>query len=345
MAPMGAMEAERAACEVCKTEFEIELVAQVVHLNGVRRFACGMECREQLLRAERARESARMEACATGVRCIAVFNHKGGTGKTTTTVSLAAGLAARGMRVLVVDTDSQGNVAASLGVKPERTLYHVLVMGLPPREAVVEVRPNFDLLASNETLAAAELFLAGKQNRDRVLRDRLWAIGAGYDVVLLDCSPSLSLMNQNALVFADAVLVPVACDFLSLVGVRQVLKTIKHVNSLLHHAVEIWGVLPTFYDSRARVCRDALDTLEKHFGERCLPPIRQATRIKEAPAASKTLFEHAPNSTAAGDYGRIVDLVVEGLHARSGAIRTHAAPVAESAAGGAARSPEVAAAG
>ena len=323
---MGAMEAERTTCEVCKTEFEIELVAQVVHLNGVRRFACGMQCREQLLHAERAREAARSQACATGVRCIAVFNHKGGTGKTTTTVSLAAGLAARGLRVLVVDTDAQGNVAASLGLKPERSLYHVLVMGLPAREAVMEIRPNLDLIASNETLAAAELYLAGRQNRDRVLRDRLWAVGASYDVVVLDCSPSLSLLNQNALVFADAVLVPVACDFLSLVGVRQVVKTIKNVNALLHHPVEIWGVLPTFYDSRARVCRDALETLEKHFGERCLPPIRQATRIKEAPAASKTLFEHAPNSTAAGDYARIVDLVIEGLNSRSGAIRTHAAP-------------------
>jgi chromosome partitioning protein len=317
------MESERATCDVCKTEFEIELVAQVVHLQGVRRFACGMACREELLRAQAAREAARSEACATGVRCIAVFNHKGGTGKTTTTVSVAAGLAARGLRVLVVDTDAQGNVAASLGLKPERTLYHVLVMSLPAREAVIEVRPNLDLLASNETLAAAELYLAGRQNRDRVLRDRLWAVGAGYDVVLLDCSPSLSLLNQNALVFADAVLVPVACDFLSLVGVGQVLKTIKSVNALLHHAVEIWGVLPTFYDSRARVCRDALETLERHFGDRCLPPIRQATRIKEAPSVSKTLFEHAPSSNAAADYGRIVDLIEEGLHPSSRASSAH----------------------
>jgi chromosome partitioning protein len=301
---------ERVTCEVCKTEFEIELVAQV---SGVRRFACGMACRTELLRAHRAREAARTQACATGVRCIAVFNHKGGTGKTTTTVSVAAGLAARGLRVLVVDTDAQGNVAASLGVDAERTLYHVLVMGLQPREAVIEVRPNLDLLASNETLAAAELYLAGRQNRDRVLRDRLWAVGASYDVVLLDCSPSLSLMNQNALVFADAVLVPVACDFLSLVGVRQVVKTIKNVNSLLHHPVHVWGVLPTFYDSRARVCRDALETLEKHFGERCLPPIRQTTRVKEAPASAKTIFEHAPGSSAATDYGRIVELLAEGL--------------------------------
>ncbi len=241
-----------------------------------------------------------------------MFNHKGGTGKTTTCVSVAAGLASRGLRVLVVDTDSQGNVAHSLGIKAERSLYHVLVMGLAPRAAAVNVRPNLDVIVANETLAAAELFLAGRQNRDRVLRERLDAGTKDYDVVLLDCSPSLSLLNQNSLVYAEGVLVPVACDYLSLVGVRQVIKTVKNVNSLLHHPVQIWGVLPTFYDARARICRDAHETLQKHFGERCLQPIRQATRVKEAPASSKTIFEHAPESHAAIDYGRVVDTLIHG---------------------------------
>lgn len=243
---------------------------------------------------------------------IAVFNHKGGTGKTTTSVSLAAGLAQRGLRVLLVDTDSQGNVSVSLGVKTEKTLYHVLVMGLRPNDAAVNVRPNLDLIASNETLAAAELYLAGRQNRDRILRDRLAPGFEGYDVVVLDCSPSLSLLNQNALVAAEGIIVPVACDYLSLVGVRQVVKTVKNVNSLLHHPVQIHGVLPTFYDARARICRDALDALKEHFGERVLTPIRAATRVKEAPAQGKTIFEFAPDSNAAEDYGRVVDTLIAG---------------------------------
>ncbi|MDF2692833.1 MAG: Chromosome (plasmid) partitioning protein ParA, partial [Labilithrix sp.] len=201
-----------------------------------------------------------------GPRRLAIFNHKGGTGKTTTSVSIAAGLALKGYRVLLVDTDSQGNVGVSLGVKAEKTLYHCLVMGLKPQDVAVKVRENLDVLPSNETLAAAELYLAGRQNRDRILRDRLVAASAHYDVVLLDCSPSLSLLNQNALVFADGILVPVACDFLSLVGVRQVIKTVKNVNSLLHHPVQIHGVLPTFYDARARICRDAWGTMKEHFG-------------------------------------------------------------------------------
>ncbi|MBX3213071.1 MAG: ParA family protein [Labilithrix sp.] len=257
---------------------------------------------------------ARVTAMRTisGPRRMAIFNHKGGTGKTTTSVSVAAGLALKGYRVLLVDTDSQGNVGVSLGVKAEKTLYHCLVMGLKPQDVAVKVRENLDVLPSNETLAAAELYLAGRQNRDRVLRDRLVAASSHYDVILLDCSPSLSLLNQNALVFADGILVPVACDFLSLVGVRQVIKTVKNVNSLLRHPVQIHGVLPTFYDARARICRDAWGTLKEHFGDRCFQPIRSTTRIKEAPAQGKTIFEHAPESHAALDYQRVVERLVTG---------------------------------
>ena len=250
-------------------------------------------------------------------RRIAIFNHKGGTGKTTTAVSVAAGLAAKGKRVLLVDTDAQGNVSVSLGAGSERSLYHVLVMGLRVGDAVKEVRPNLHLLPSNETLAAAELYLAGRQNRDRVLADRLNTAAGDYDYVVLDCSPSLSLMNQNALVFADSVLVPVACDYLSLVGVRQVLKTVKNVNSLLHHPVQIWGVLPTFFDGRAKICNEAVATLKDHFGDKCLPPIRAAIKVKEAPSVGQTIFEYAAGSNAAEDYGVIVDRIIDGAKAEN----------------------------
>ena len=327
-----------AVCHACQKRFYVELVSQVVRLRGELRHACSEDCRKQILdeaggarlgllsappppspaapSGEPAvaggprptRAAARMHAPAR----LAIFNHKGGTGNTTTSVSVAAGLAARGLKVLLVDTDSQGNVGVSLGIKAEKTLYHVLVLGVRPGDAAVRVRPNLDLIVANETLAAAELYLAGRQNRDRILRERLVGAFDEYDVVLLDCSPSLSLMNQNALVVADAIVVPVGCDFLSLVGVRQVIKTVKNVNALLHHPVQIQGVLPTFYDGRARICRDAIETLNQHFGDRVLPPIRQATRLKEAPAQGKTIFEYAPESNAAEDYRRVVDLLVDG---------------------------------
>ena len=333
-----------ATCSACQKRFYVELVSQIVRVRGELRHACSDECRRQIL-AEAG--GARLGALPTDTQVaipsatpappplasapasqtvrarkriaapsrIAVFNHKGGTGKTTTSVSLAAGLAARGLRVLLVDTDSQGNVGVSLGVKAEKTLYHVLVMGVRASDAAVHVRPNLDLVVSNETLAAAELYLAGRQNRDRILRDRLAPAFDQYDVVMLDCSPSLSLLNQNALVVADGIIVPVACDFLSLVGVRQVVKTVKNVNSLLHHPVQIHGVLPTFYDARARICRDAVDALREHFGDRVLTPIRQATRLKEAPAQGKTIFEFAPDSNSAHDYAEAVEWLVSGHEA------------------------------
>ncbi len=243
-------------------------------------------------------------------RKIAVFNHKGGTGKTTTSVNLAAGLAERGHRVLLLDTDSQGNVAVSLGASSERSLYHVLVMGLRASDAIQSLRPGLDLLPSNETLAAAELYLAGRQGRDRILAQRLESVVDGYDFVVIDCSPSLSLLNQNALVLADSVLVPVGCDYLSLVGVRQVIKTVKSVNALLRHPLQIWGVLPTFFDARARICHEAIATLQTHFGDRCLPPIRATTKLKEAPARARSIFEHAPGTNAASDYAALVDALV-----------------------------------
>jgi len=243
-------------------------------------------------------------------KMLAIFNHKGGTGKTTTSVSIASGLAMRGKKVLLVDTDAQGNVGVSLGVKAERSLYHVLVMGLAGKDAITNIRPNLDLIPSNETLAAAELYLAGRQNRDRVLATRLAGIVSLYDYVIVDCSPSLSLLNQNALCLVDSVLVPVACDYLSLVGMRQVIKTVKNVNSLLHHPVRIWGVLPTFYDARAKICNEAMEHLKQHFGPRCLKPIRQATRVKEAPAQGQTIFEYAPGTSAADDYSHVVRCIL-----------------------------------
>jgi len=335
-----ATSSEGVTCDGCHKRFVVELVSQVIASKHGRSYACSEECREQIL-AEAGgaklgdasptpapsaavavspvvRGGAPVERSerAPGARLprrIAVFNHKGGTGKTTTAVSVAAALAARGQRVLLVDTDAQGNVAASLGLRPERTLYHVLVMGLSPAEAAVPVRTNLDVLGSNETLAAAELYLAGRRERDRVLRERLAPTSQLYDTVVLDCSPSLSLMNQNALVFAESVLVPVACDYLSLVGVRQVLRTVKHVNTLLHHPVRIGAVIPTMYDARAKICQDALATLREHFGPRCLTPIRATAKIKEAPANQKTIYEWAPDSNAAHDYDAVVEALLGGV--------------------------------
>lgn len=296
-------------CSVCARTFELEFPYQAQAGDGEPRYFCSTNCRGAasagVFRLGRAGGRA-----SEGPRRIAVFNHKGGTGKTTTSVNLAAGLAEQGLRVLLVDADGQGNVGTSLGIRGEKTLYHVLVSGVRADEAAVPVRDGLDVLTSNELLAAAELYLAERPNRHRILRERLAERASGYDVVVVDCAPALSLMNQNALVYADSVLVPVSCDYLSLIGVRQVLRTLKQVRTLLKHEVRLLGVLPTFYDMRTKICRESVDALRDHFRERCLPPIRVNTKLREAPSAKKTIFEHAPRSHGAEDYMALVERVV-----------------------------------
>ncbi len=294
-------------CSACGQVFRPAFVFQIaVTSDGQRNHFCSRECRkvglgEEGFRAKRARR-------------IAILNQKGGTGKTTTAVNLAAGLAEREQQALLIDTDAQGNVGVSLGVAGEKSLYHVLVENAEPSEVAVPVRSHLDVITSDATLAAAEIWLARQNNdqRSRVLTKRLnlMQISRRYDFILIDCGPSLNLLNQNALSYVDEVIIPVTCDYLALVGVKQVLRTIKDVERHLGHAVRISAVLPTFYDGRTRLAREVLETLQGHFKTKCLEPIRLNTRLAEAPSHKKTIFEYAPVSHGAADYNRVVDWVL-----------------------------------
>jgi chromosome partitioning protein len=300
------------ACTQCGTRFEPSFVYQLAVVGRERRHYCSLTCRRAALGEEGFR--------ARRARRIAILNQKGGTGKTTTAVSLAAGVAERGHDVLLVDSDAQGNVGCSLGVNGDQTLYHVLVDGANPAEVVVPVRKHLDVITSDSTLAAAEIWLARQdvELRSRVLTERLnlTQVTRKYAYVVIDCGPSLNLLNQNALTYADEVVIPVTCDYLALVGVKQVLKTIKDVERHLSHSVRISAVLPTFYDGRTRLAREAYTTLRGHFRQKCLEPIRHNTRLAEAPANKKTIFEYAPESHGAEDYRRVVDWLTGGpVHA------------------------------
>ena len=297
-------------CCQCHRPFEPAYVYQLAMQNGERRYFCTLECRKAALGDEAFR--------ARRARRIAILNQKGGTGKTTTAVNLAAGVAERGHDVLLVDTDAQGNVGASLGIRGDKTLYHIIVDGADPMKVAVPVRKHLDVITSDATLAAAEIWLARQEPdvRSRVVTQRLnlMAVTRRYAYVVLDCGPSLNLLNQNALTYADEVIIPVTCDYLALVGVKQVLKTIKDVERHLAHSVRISAVLPTFYDGRTRLAREAYTTLQGHFRQKCLDPIRHNTRLAEAPANRKTIFEYAPESHGATDYKRVVDWLI-GAHA------------------------------
>ena len=243
---------------------------------------------------------------------VAVLTAKGGTGKTTTAINLAAGIAARGYETLLVDMDAQGNVGTSLGIRGERSLYHLLVDDkVKAEDIVVPVRGHLDVITSDATLAQAEVYLARlNSDRDRVLSSRLESIRGKYQYVVLDCGPSLSLLNQNALCFADEVLIPVSCDYLALVGVKQVLRTLKDIDKHLGHAVRIAGVIPTFFDGRTKLAKEAVETLSAHFKERLCDPIRRSTKLAEAPSHRQTIFEYAGDSQGADDYRKLVEKLV-----------------------------------
>ena len=297
---------EKLCCE-CGRAFAPAFVYQVaVTADGGRRHFCSLDCRraglgDEAFRARRARR-------------VAILNQKGGTGKTTTAVNVAAGVAERGHNVLLIDTDAQGNVGVSLGVAGEQSLYHVLVDGVDPIEVAVPVRQHLDVITADASLAAAEIWLARQtpEQRSRVMTRRLnlMQISRRFDYVVIDCGPSLNLLNQNALSYADEVIIPVTCDYLALVGVKQVLRTIKDIERHLHHAVRVSAVLPTFYDGRTRLAREVLATLQGHFKHKCLEPIRSNTRLAEAPSHRKSIFEYAPQSHGAADYNRVVDWVL-----------------------------------
>jgi len=291
-------------CAVCARAFLPQFAYQVVQALSGRRYFCSLECRRGAL-------SQASYASPRRARRLAILNQKGGTGKTTTAVNLAAGIADRGYDVLLVDMDAQGNVGTSLGIRGERSLYHLLVEPEAKAEdVIVPVRGKLDVICADATLALAEVHLARLDaGRDRVLAERLAPLRR-YQYIVLDCGPSLNLLNQNALTFADEVMIPVSCDYLALVGVKQVLRTLKDIDKHLGHSVRISGVVPTFFDARTRLARDAVSTLSGHFKERMYEPIRRSTRLAEAPSKRQTIFEYAPDSPGADDYRRLVERFV-----------------------------------
>ena len=309
---LGAAKAEAAAqsrekreCGACGIKFEPKFAYQVLHVAGKDHSACSKLCRTALLKPE--------ETTTRIPRAIAVMNQKGGTAKTTTSVSVAAGLAERGFKTLLIDLAAQGNVGVSLGIRGPKSLYNVLVEGMRPEDVSVPVRKNLDVITADRSVAAAEIELVGKRDRARVLRRRgagIIAPSSPYDYIIMDCAPSLSLLNQNPLTFAKEVLVPVSCDYLALVGVKQILTTLKHVNEVLLHPVQVLGVLPTFYDKRMRIAKEAMAAMQAHFKERVLPPIRVNARLKEAPSHKRTIFEYAPDSNGAIDYAAAVEWIL-----------------------------------
>jgi chromosome partitioning protein len=247
---------------------------------------------------------------ARPARIVAFVNQKGGVGKTTSTVNLAASLADDGARVLVVDIDPQGNATSSFGVDKQEldaTLYDALVGDTEPIETVIaSVRAGIDLLPATPTLAAAEVELVDQPRREHRLADTLAPLRGRYDLVLIDSPPSLGLLTVNALTAADGVVIPVQCEYLALEGVSQVLATIDLIRRGLNPDLELLGVLMTMYDGRTRLSAHVVDEVRRFFPDHVFSAvIPRSVRLAEAPSFGQVIAEYDPSSRGATAYADV----------------------------------------
>ena len=245
-------------------------------------------------------------------RVFAVANQKGGVAKTTTVHSLGAALAERGRRVLLVDLDPQACLTYSLGLVADelgRSLHDVIVHHTPAADALVKVG-DLHVLPATIDLAGAEIYLLSKTGREYALARALEPVSADYEVVLIDCPPSLGILTINGLTAANEVIIPLQCETLSSRGVGQLLETVADVRSFTNPALGVAGVVATMYDGRTRLGQQVLTAAHEEHGLDLLPPpVPKSVKVAEAPGCSRSVLEHAPRSPAADAYRELAAAV------------------------------------
>jgi chromosome partitioning protein len=244
------------------------------------------------------------------VRKICVINQKGGVGKTTTTVNIAYGLAEAGKSVLVIDFDPQGNVSKCFPITESKgDMHDILVDSANPNECLHKIKENLFVITSRETLVKAELIMAGESGREHLMIRKLAGL-QDFDYILIDCAPSLGLLNQNAMLYCKEAFVPVSTDYLGLEGLKKMIATVNTMNDVFEHDLKITKVIPTLYDARLKTCKESLAKIQNEFYEAATNPIRTNSKLREAPKASKTIFEYAKSSNGAKDYKQLVGHVL-----------------------------------
>ena len=248
-------------------------------------------------------------------KIIAIANQKGGVGKTTTSVNLAASLGVLEKKVLLIDADPQANATSGLGIDVDSVeigTYQLLEHTNSITEAIIKTdSPNLDIVPAHIDLVAIEIELVDKDNREYMLKNALKTISNSYDYILIDCAPSLGLLTLNALTASDAVIIPIQCEYFALEGLGKLLNTIKSVQKIHNPDLDIEGLLLTMYDSRLRLSNQVVDEVQKHFSDMVFKTIIQRNvRLSEAPSYGESIINYDASSKGASNYLSLAEEII-----------------------------------
>lgn len=249
-------------------------------------------------------------------KIIAIANQKGGVGKTTTSVNLAASLGVLEKKVLLIDADPQANATSGLGIdveEVEKGTYQILEHTISAADAIMETSsPNLHLIPAHIDLVAIEIELVDQDKRESMLKNAITGLKDQYDYILIDCAPSLGLLTLNALTAADSVIIPIQCEYFALEGLGKLLNTIKSVQKIHNNNLDIEGLLLTMYDSRLRLSNQVVDEVKKHFDEMVFKTIiMRNVRLSEAPSYGESIISYDASSKGANNYLSLAQELIE----------------------------------